>query len=38
MNTEIFKTVSGLLGFIVLVGFYFNFNSHKSLKNILDKL
>ena len=38
MNTEIFKTVSGLLGFVVLLGFYYNFNSHKSLKNILDKL
>ena len=38
MNTEIFKTVSGLLGFVILIGFYFNFNSHKNFKNILDKL
>lgn len=38
MNTEIFRTVSVLLGFIILIGFYFTYNSHKSLRNILDKL
>lgn len=38
ISTDIFRTVSGLFGFIVLVGFYFNFNSHKNLKDTLDKL
>ena len=38
VNTDIFRTVSGLLGFIVLIVFYFNYNSHKSLKDTLDKL
>lgn len=38
VKTDIFRTVSALLGFIVLVGFYFNYNSHKSLKDTLDKL
>lgn len=38
VQTDIFRTVSVLLGFIVLVGFYFNYNSHKSLKDTLDKL
>ena len=38
IKTEIFKTISALLGFIILVGFYFNYNSHKILKNTLDKL
>ncbi|MCW8849624.1 MAG: hypothetical protein OQJ81_06555 [Melioribacteraceae bacterium] len=37
VKTDIFRTVSALLGFIVLVGFYFNYNSHKSLKETLDK-
>ena len=38
VKTDIFRTVSGLLGFIILIGFYFNYNSHKSLKDTLDKL
>ena len=38
IKTDIFRTVSALLGFIILVGFYFNYNSHKSLKDTLDKL
>jgi hypothetical protein len=37
VQTDIFRTVSGLLGFIILIGFYFNYNSHKSLKETLDK-
>lgn len=38
INTEIFKTVSGIIGFIVLVGFYFNYNSHKHTKDLLNEL
>lgn len=38
VKTDIFKTVTGLIGFIVLVGFYFNLNSHKEMKNRLKEL
>lgn len=38
VKTDTFRTVSGLLGFIILIGFYFNYNSHKSLKDTIDKL
>ena len=38
VKSDIFRTVSGLLGFIVLIVFFFNYNSHKSLKDTLDKL
>lgn len=38
VKTDIFKTVTGLIGFIILVGFYFNINSHKELKNRLKEL
>ena len=37
-NSEIFKTVTGLLGFVILLLFYFNYNSHKQLKDTLNKL
>jgi len=37
VSTEMFKTVSGLLGFIVLIGFYFTFNSYKELKERLKQ-
>ena len=38
VNTDIFKTITGLLGFIVLLVFYFNLNSHKSMKEKLEQL
>ena len=38
VKTDIFKTVTGLISFIVLVAFYFNLNSHKEMKNRLKKL
>jgi hypothetical protein len=37
-NSNIFKTVSGLLGFIILIIFYFNYNTHKQLKDTLKNL
>ena len=37
VSSEMFKTVSGLLGFIVLLGFYFTFNSYKELKDRLKQ-
>ena len=37
-SSEIFKTVTGLLGFVILLLFYFNYNSHKQLKDTLNKL
>ena len=37
VKTDIFKTVTGLISFIILVGFYFNMNSHKQLKNKLKE-
>ena len=38
VKTDIFKTVTGLISFIVLVAFYFNLNSHKEMKNRLKEL
>ncbi len=38
IRTDIFKTVTGLFSFIILVGFYFNINSHKALKEKLKEL
>lgn len=38
VKTDIFKTITGLISFIVLVGFYFNLNSHKEIKNRLKEL
>jgi len=36
--SDMFKTVSGLFSFIVLLGFYFSFNSYKELKKRLKQL
>lgn len=38
VKTDTFKTVAGLLGFIILIAFYFNLNSHKELKEKLNQL
>jgi hypothetical protein len=38
VKTDLFKTITGLIGFIVLIGFYFNLNSHKELKEKLKQL
>ena len=37
-NSNVFKTVTGLFGFVILLLFYFNYNSHKQLKDNLNKL
>jgi hypothetical protein len=37
-NSDIFKTITGLLGFVILLLFYFNYNTHKQLKDTLNKL
>jgi ATP-dependent Zn protease len=37
ITSDIFKTVSGLLSFVILLGFYFTFNSYKELKNRLKQ-
>jgi hypothetical protein len=37
-NSNVFKTVTGILGFVVLLLFYFNYNSHKQVKDMLTKL
>jgi len=38
ISSEIFQTVSGLAGFIILLGFYFHYNSFKQLKEKLNQL
>jgi hypothetical protein len=38
LKTDIFKTVSGIVSFIILIGFYFSFNSHKTLTDKLKKM
>jgi hypothetical protein len=37
ITTDMFKTVSGLLSFIILLGFYFTVNSYKELKDRLKQ-
>lgn len=37
VKTDVFKSVTGLIGFIILIGFYFNFNSHKEITERLKK-
>ena len=37
IKTDIFKTITGVVGFIILIGFYYNMNSHKALKERLEK-
>ena len=38
LNSNVFKTITGLLSFIVLIIFYFNYNSHKDIKDTLKNL
>ena len=38
ISSEIFQTVSGLVGFIILLGFYFHYNSFRQLKEKLNQL
>ena len=38
LSTNIFKTVSAAIGFIILLGFYFTFNSFKDFRNRINQL
>ena len=38
LSTNIFKTASAAIGFLILLGFYFTFNSFKDFRNRINQL